>query len=78
MSVLREAPTASGIVWSLVEDGFHVGSRGGNFLGYIDRQPDGRYLACDMYSRPTGYFTDLPSAMRALSNVQPPAGTLRR
>lgn len=56
-----------GVVWASVEDGFHVGSRDGNFLGYIDRQPDGRLLACDMFSRPVGHFTDLAAAMASLT-----------
>ncbi len=56
-----------GVVWASVEDGFHVGSRDGNFLGYIDRQPDGRLLACDMFSRPVGHFTDLGQAMASLT-----------
>ena len=61
----------AGVVWARVEDGFHVGSRGGEFVGYIDRQSDGRFLACDLYSRPVGYFPDLPSAMRVLSVLEP-------
>lgn len=57
-----------GVVWASVEDGFHVGSRDGNFLGYIDRQPDGRFLACDMFSRPVGHFADLRAAMASLTD----------
>jgi hypothetical protein len=68
------APAGTGIVWALVEDGFHVGSRGGEFLGYIDRQYDGRLLACDLYSRPVGHFDDLTAAMRALEAVEPATG----
>lgn len=61
----------AGVVWALVEDGFHVGSRDGEFVGYIDRQLDGEYLAHDLYSRPVGRFADLPSAMKALTAVEP-------
>lgn len=55
------------VTWSRVDDGFHVGSRAGEFVGYIDRQPDGRHRACDQHSREIGLFADLESAVRALS-----------
>ncbi|MFS0713100.1 hypothetical protein ABC195_04395 [Microbacterium sp. 2P01SA-2] len=61
------SPVGSGIVWARVEDGFHVGSRTGEFVGYIDRQPDGRYVAYDSRSSCAGAFTDLTTAMRALA-----------
>jgi len=57
----------TGTVWARVEDGFHVGSRNGNFLGYIERGRDGRYTAFDMRSAAVGTFADLVSAMRVLS-----------
>lgn len=60
-------PAGSGIVWARVEDGFHVGSRTGEFVGYIDRQPDGRYLAYDSRSQCVGAFSELTSAMRTLA-----------
>lgn len=56
-----------GTVWARVEDGFHVGSRDGNFLGYIEQRTDGRYVAFDMRSAVVGTFTDLVAAMRTLS-----------
>ncbi|APF34934.1 hypothetical protein C1N74_14490 [Microbacterium sp. SGAir0570] len=59
--------TGTGIVWARVEDGFHVGSRTGEFVGYIDRQPDGRYLAYDSRSACAGAFVELTAAMRALA-----------
>lgn len=67
MVTLRRNRPGSGVTWALVEDGFHVGSRAGEFIGYIDRQRDGRYLAFDTYSRMIGPFDDLPTAMTALS-----------
>ncbi|MFS0735160.1 hypothetical protein ABC304_06980 [Microbacterium sp. 1P10UB] len=60
-----------GVVWAQVEPGFHVGSRDGDFLGYIDRRDDGRYLASDMTARVVGRFPDLASAIRALSERHP-------
>ncbi|MFJ6651431.1 hypothetical protein ACIQLJ_01375 [Microbacterium sp. NPDC091313] len=59
----------AGVVWARVEDGFHVGSRDGNFLGYIERAADGYFDACDMRSRPVGRFPTLVSAMSALSGA---------
>lgn len=66
-----ERPGA-GVVWSRVEEGFHVGSRGGVFLGYIDRQSDGSLLAFDGRSRLVGRFSALTAAMAAVTNGQPP------
>ncbi|MCO7203650.1 hypothetical protein NH287_09115 [Microbacterium sp. CnD16-F] len=63
-----------GTVWARVEDGFHVGSRDGNFLGYIERRGDGRFVAFDMRSTAVGTFTDLVPAMRTLS-AEKVAGT---
>lgn len=60
---------APDVVWSRVEDGFHVGSRAGEFVGYIDRQPDGTHLACDLRSQVIGSFSELREAMAALAGV---------
>jgi len=63
-----------GVVWSRVEPGFHVGSRGGEFLGYVERHPDGSYRAHDMRSQTVGDFPDLRSAthaVEALESAQP-------
>lgn len=65
----------TGIVWARVEDGFHVGSRDGDFVGYIDRLPDGRYQAHDSRSRSAGVFPELTAAMRALAAPPTTAGT---
>lgn len=62
----------AGVVWARVEDGFHVGSRKGVFLGYIDRQADGAFLAFDGRSRIVGRFAALTAAMAAVTNGQPP------
>ena len=58
---------SAGVVWARVEDGFHVGSRYGTYLGSIERSTDGWYDACDMRSRLVGRFPTLVSAMSALS-----------
>lgn len=64
----------AGIVWARVEAGFHVGSRAGDFVGYIDQQKDGRFLAFDARSQPAGLFTELTAAMRALAEPSSPIG----
>lgn len=60
-----------GVTWSLVEDGFHVGSRDGELLGYIVRGRDGRFDAFDPRSRHVGSFTDLAGGMRELAVERP-------
>ncbi len=57
------------VLWACVEEGFHVGSRRGDFLGYIDRQPDGGYRAFDARSRPQGDFPTLPAATAAVEQL---------
>jgi hypothetical protein len=59
----------TGVIWARVEEGFHVGSRHGEFLGYIDRQSDGRYLAFDSFSRVVGRFDGLVAAMSAVTDA---------
>lgn len=54
------------VLWACVEEGFHVGSRRGDFLGYIDRQPDGEYRAFDARSRSLGDFPTLRAATAAV------------
>lgn len=68
MTALYDSPPASAVdvTWAHVEDGFHVGSRAGEFVGYIDRQADGRFRAFSAFAQPVGDFDVLPDAMRAL------------
>lgn len=66
-SVSDSRPAAESIRWAQVETGFYVGSRGGEFLGYIDRSEIGRYTVCDLHSRPVADFGTLDDAMEALS-----------
>ncbi|TPX01364.1 hypothetical protein FJ656_28380 [Schumannella luteola] len=61
----------SGVVWSRVEPGFHVGSRSSEFLGYVERQTDGSYRAHDMRSQTVGDFADLRAATRAVEALEP-------
>lgn len=71
-------PNGAGVVWARVEDGFHVGSRRGEFLGYIERQSDGAFVAFDMHSRPAGRFPLLTHAMNALTAQPPRSYPVRR
>lgn len=59
----------SHVLWACVEEGFHVGSRRGDFLGYVDRQPDGGYRAFDARSRPQGDFPTLAAATSAVEQL---------
>lgn len=59
----------SGVVWSRVHDGFFVGSMPGRFLGCIDTQADGTYVAMDVFTKPIGTFADLRLAMAAVHDV---------
>lgn len=57
----------SDVLWACVEEGFHVGSRGGDFLGYVDRQAGGDYIAFDARSHSLGSFPTLEEATAAVS-----------
>lgn len=61
------------VLWACVEEGFHVGSRDGNFLGYVDRQPDGSYRAFDARSHLIGDHAHLADATRAVARMEMPA-----
>lgn len=57
------------ITWATVDSGFHVGSRDGEFVGYIDTTPDGRFIAFDGQSTPHGYFRSLDQAQASLASA---------
>jgi len=59
----------AGVVWARVEEGFHVGSRNGVFLGYLDREADGSYLAYNGRSRLVGRFPTLVAGMAAVTSA---------
>jgi len=66
---LAEQPQPD-VLWACVESGFHVGSRGGDFLGYVDQQHDGTYRAFDARSQPIGDFLSLRDATTAVSSAR--------
>ena len=59
---------SSDVLWACVEEGFHVGSRGGDFLGYVDRHANGTYAAFDARSHALGNFETLDGATAAVSS----------
>lgn len=67
--------TPGDALWSCVQAGFHVGSRRGQFLGYVDRQRDGRYLAVDARGADVGSYASLGEATRAVTDAATTAVT---
>lgn len=66
----------AGVLWACVEDGFHVGSRGGDFLGYVDRQPDGSHRAFDARSASLGDYASMGEATSAVVLAAAPPASL--
>jgi hypothetical protein len=64
--------TAPSPDWAEVETGFHVASRDGQFLGYVDTTVDGRFLAFDGRSMLVGEFDLLSDAKSAASGALAP------
>ncbi len=71
MSTMSLTHPAAGVSWTRVEDGFYVGNRRGNYLGYID-QIGGDYSAVDAQSRTLGIYPTLVAAMAALTSADQP------
>jgi hypothetical protein len=57
------------VSWAPVEDGFHVGSRSGEFVGYAEQTPDGHFVGFDGRSTPVGRYETLDEARRAVEEV---------
>jgi hypothetical protein len=60
------------VTWAAVEDGFHVASREGEFVGFAERTPDGHFVGFDGRSTPVGRYESLDEAQRAVEDA--PAG----
>lgn len=73
MSAPAAAPSAKRATvratWARVDSGFHVASRDGEFLGYVDQAADGSFLAFDGRSTPVGRYDTLRDAKRAVLSV---------
>lgn len=61
------------VTWTRIEEGFYVGSRRGDFTGYIDRLPNEGYIAFNAFSQGIGSYPDRESAMTAVASGQRPA-----
>lgn len=57
------------VSWATVEDGFHVGSRAGEFVGYVERTPDGHYVGFDGRSTPVGRYETIDDARHAVEEA---------
>lgn len=68
MTTVRRS--GAGVVWARVEEGFHVASRYGVFIGYLDRVADDTYAAFDGHPRLIGRFASLVAAMSAVLTAQ--------
>ncbi|GAA2082439.1 hypothetical protein GCM10009758_33180 [Microbacterium hatanonis] len=63
--------------WSEVEPGFHVGERDGEFVGYVDTNADGTFVAFDGHSTAVGRFRSLAEAKASLLTTDHPANVRR-
>jgi len=55
--------------WDEVEPGFRVGTRRGEYLGFIESTARGTFVAVDGFSTPVGRYYSLREARRALVDV---------
>jgi hypothetical protein len=62
--------TALAVRWNEVEPGFRVGTRGGEYLGFIESTAYGTFVAVDGHSTPVGRYDSLREAQRALLEVK--------
>ena len=56
--------------WNEVQPGFRVGTRGGEYLGFIESTAYGTFVAVDGYSTPVGRYDSLREAKRALLEIK--------
>lgn len=66
-SLEMEAGEQPQFIWSEVARGFYAGSCEGNFVGYIERNARGAFVAHDMQSRVRGKFPTIEGAMENLT-----------
>ena len=68
-SVLPVRVERGRVTWVRVEDGFHVASRAGEFVGFAERTADGHVVGFDGRSTPIGRFETLAGAQRAVETA---------
>lgn len=56
--------------WNEVQPGFRVGTRGGEYLGFIESTAHDTFVAIDGYSTPVGRYDSLREAQRALLEIK--------
>jgi hypothetical protein len=56
--------------WNEVQPGFRVGTRDGEYLGFIESTAYGTFVAVDGHSTPVGRYDSLRQAQRALLEVK--------
>ncbi|GEP48821.1 peptide ABC transporter permease [Microbacterium saccharophilum] len=66
------------VTWAPVEDGLVVGSRRGEFVGFVESTADGSYVAFDSRAQPIGRYETLASAKASTGTVSPDPRTARR
>jgi len=69
MSLLAPAATER-VTWARVSEGFFVGSRSGDYVGCVERTPDGNFVGFDFRSTPVGRYASLAEAQRAVGGAQ--------
>jgi len=67
--VTEVANGRAGSLWHEVETGFWVANSGGVFLGSIEREQDGRYLARSATYAGVGSFPTLAAAQVAMAGL---------
>ncbi len=61
---------STAVRWNEVQPGFRVGTRDGEYLGFIESTAYGTFVAVDGYSTPVGRYDSLREAQRALLEVK--------
>lgn len=57
------------VTWVRVENGFHVASRAGEFVGFAELTHDGHVVGFDGRSTPVGRYETLMDAQRAVEST---------
>lgn len=68
-SVLPARLSTTRVTWAAVEEGFHVASRSGEYVGYVERTGDGHHVGFDGCSTPVGRYATLGDAQRAVESA---------
>lgn len=66
------------VTWAPVEDGLVVGSRRGEFVGFVESTADGSYVAFDSRAQPIGRYATLASAKASTGTVDADPRTAQR